>query len=80
MSLDSKIALAMSASGASFEDVHNNLLKEAKDFAVKFLEWTAKSENRLGYHEINKEWYHWHSDKWLTTEELLEMYETEKKL
>ena len=75
MNINSKIALAMSANGASFEDVHKNLLKEAKDFAVKFIEWTAKTENRLGYHETKNQWYHWHSDKWLTTKELLDLYE-----
>jgi hypothetical protein len=51
--------------------------KFIEEFAIGFLEWTIKSENRLGYHEKNKEWYHWHLDKWYKTKELLEIYKKE---
>ena len=39
MSLNTKIALAMSADGDSFERVHDNLVKIAEDFAIEFAEW-----------------------------------------
>jgi hypothetical protein len=37
MSISSKIALAMSADGASFEEVHNSLEKLTDDFAKEVL-------------------------------------------
>ena len=40
MSISSKIALAMSADGASFEEVHSNLEKIADEFAIGFAEWS----------------------------------------
>jgi hypothetical protein len=52
----------------------------ADEFAIGFIEWSIKSENRLGYHEKNKEWYNWHLDKWTTTKELLEIYKREQEL
>ena len=42
MSISSKIALAMSADGASFEEVHNSLEKIADDYAIEFAEWICK--------------------------------------
>jgi hypothetical protein len=54
--------------------------KIADEFAIGFIEWSIKSENRLGYHEKNKEWYNWHLDKWTTTKELLQIYKKEKGL
>jgi hypothetical protein len=39
MSISSKIALAMSADGASFEEVHTSLEKITEEFAIGFAEW-----------------------------------------
>jgi hypothetical protein len=78
MSISSKIALAMSADGASFEEVHDNLEKIVKSFAIDFSKWVHKTENRLGYHETKNEWFVYNLDKWITPEELLEMYDKEK--
>ena len=39
MSIKSKIALAMSADGASFEEVYSNLVKIADEFAIGFAKW-----------------------------------------
>jgi hypothetical protein len=78
MNINSKIALAMSANGASFEDVHENLLKLARSFAIDFSKWVHKTENRLGYHETKNEWFVYNLDKWVTPEELLKIYEEEK--
>jgi len=80
MSISSKIALAMSADGASFEEVHINLEKIVDKFAIEFTEWVNKTENRLGYYETKNEWYHFDSGKWITTSELLEIYKKEKGL
>jgi hypothetical protein len=78
MSISSKIALAMSADGASFEEVHDNLEKITKSFAIDFSKWVHNTKNRLGYHEAKNEWFVYDLDKWITPEELLEMYDKEK--
>jgi hypothetical protein len=80
MSIETKIALAMSADGDSFERVHSNLVKLTDDYVIEFTEWANKTENRLGYHETKNEWYHFDSGKWITTKELLEIYKKEKEL
>ena len=69
MSIESKIALAMSADGDSFERVHSNLVKIADDFAIGFAEW-------LNGLDINDEVLQKH----ISTFELLEMYKKEKGL
>ena len=48
MSISSKIALAMSADGASFEEVHTSLEKIADDFAKEVLR-TYISDKTLQY-------------------------------
>jgi hypothetical protein len=68
----------MSADGASFEEVHNSLEKITKSFAIDFSKWVHKTENRLGYHETKNEWFVYNLDKWVTPEELLEIYDKEK--
>ena len=69
MSIDSKIALAMSADGASFEEVHDNLVKVADDFAIGFAEWIKLPRQRNEFANDLK-----------TTKELLEIYKKEKGL
>ena len=66
MSISSKIALAMSADGASFEEVYNSLEKITNDFAIAFAIW------------IRKETYYEH----LTKEFIYKrnVYENEKEL
>ena len=66
MSISSKIALAMSADGASFEEVCNSLEKITNDFAIAFAIW------------IRKETYYEH----LTKEFIYKrnVYENEKEL
>lgn len=66
MSISSKIALAMSADEASFEEVHNSLEKITNDFAIAFAIW------------IRKETYYEH----LTKEFIYKrnVYENEKEL
>jgi hypothetical protein len=64
MSISSKIALAMSADGASFEEVHTSLEKITEEFAIGFAEWLIKRETK--YFESLKE--------------LLEIYKKEKGL
>jgi hypothetical protein len=54
--------------------------KIADDYAIEFSEWCLDSKNKLGYHEIKKEWYNYNSDKWITTKELLEIFKKEKGL
>ena len=83
MSISSKIALAMSADGASFEEVHDNLVKIADDFAIGFAEWL----NNGRFSQYGGSWIdpRKHKDKdgnWLffTSKELLEIYKKEKGL
>lgn len=68
MSISSKIALAMSADGASFEEVHDSLEKITDKFAIEFGEWLMKK----GRYNITN----WSK----TTEELLEVYKKEKEV
>jgi hypothetical protein len=71
MSISSKIALAMSADGASFEEVHNSLEKIIEEFAIGFAEWFW----------INKDkFYKGERDYYLEFKELLEIYKKEKGL
>lgn len=80
MNISSKIALAMSANGASFEEVHTSLEKIADDYAIKFSEWCVnyrdknKNINREMLHSISK-----YDDTYLT-KELLEIFKKEKNL
>ena len=67
MNISSKIALAMSADGASFEEVHNSLEKLTDDFAIEFAEWRNSLYVATDY-------------KNLSTKELLEIYKKEKGL
>ena len=51
MSISSKIALAMSADGASFEEVHSNLEQIADEYAIEFGKWlNNKVINPNGVH------------------------------
>jgi hypothetical protein len=52
MSISSKIALAMSANGASFEEVHSNLEKITEEFAIGFAEWLQKNDGSASYQEL----------------------------
>ena len=67
MSIESKIALAMSADGDSFERVHSNLVKIADEFAIGFGQWLIKKE-------------HEYTNKIIAMEELLEIYKKQKGL
>jgi hypothetical protein len=67
MSISSKIALAMSANGASFEEVHTSLEKLADEFAIGFAEW-LQVDVIIDLIENH------------TTRELLEIYKKEKQL
>ncbi len=69
MSIESKIALAMSADGDSFERVHSNLVKIVDEFAIGFAEWL----DRLRV--IDNAVYSYNSYT-----ELLEIYKKEKGL
>ena len=69
MSISSKIALAMSADGASFEEVHNSLEQIADNYAVEFAEWVG-----INYFVYNT----WEESK--SIEELLEQFKKEKGL
>ena len=72
MSISSKIALAMSADGASFEEVHDNLVKIAEDFAIGFAEWTfINFPNQYKVHQYKEK------DGFYTTKKLLEIYKKE---
>lgn len=55
MSISSKIALAMSADGASFEEVHTSLEKIADDFAKEVLR-TYISDKTLQYKQSQGEY------------------------
>jgi len=52
MSIESKIALAMSANGASFEQVHSNLEKITDEFAIEF----AIFSKDYSYHNSHSVW------------------------
>lgn len=80
MSISSKIALVMSADGASFEEVHNSLEKLTDDFAIGFAEWCTKYRDKN--RNVNGEMLHAKSkyDETYLTKELLEMYKNEQKL
>ena len=69
MSIGSKIALAMSADGASFEEIHSSLEKLINDFAIGFAEWLKLPSERNEFFNDLK-----------TTKELLEIYKKEKGL
>jgi hypothetical protein len=66
MSISSKIALAMSVDGASFEEVHTSLEKVADEFAIGFAEWLLNE--RTGFNRETE------------IKELLEIYKKEKGL
>lgn len=66
MSISSKIALAMSADGTSFEEVHNSLEKITNDFAIAFAIWIRKETY---YEHLTKEFIYKHN-----------VYENEKEL
>ena len=53
MSISSKIALAMSANGASFEEVHTNLEKVADEFAIEFAEWLFNIDKEALKKQLN---------------------------
>ena len=74
MSISSKIALAMSADDASFEEVHDNLVKVADDFAIEFAEWCDDNYFRMGNTSFWAESMDWDNDNKFTTKELLEIY------
>jgi hypothetical protein len=74
MSISSKIALAMSADGASFEEVHNSLEKLTDDFAIEFAEWIAINDYRCYSNGWGKLW----EKGTVTPKELLEIYKKEK--
>jgi hypothetical protein len=81
MSISSKIALAMSADGASFEEVHTNLEKIADEFAIGFAEWVIHNYPNKGTNHEDKLLY---SKKpsplgW-SIELLLEIYKKENEL
>lgn len=67
MNISIKIALAMSADSASFEEVHTNLEKIADDFAIGFAEWLIKKERE-------------HPNRIIRGKQLLEIYEKEQAL
>ena len=68
--IEHKIALEMSADGASFERVHSNLIKVADEYAIGFAEWYLKiSEKYDSYLKLKND-----------TKELLEIYKKEKGL
>ena len=66
MSISSKIALSMSADGASFEEVHNSLEKITNDFAIAFAIWIRKE---IYYEHLTKKFIYKHN-----------VYENEKEL
>ena len=66
MNISSKIALAMSADGASFEEVHTSLEKLADNFAIGFTNWMTENSYKYSMQT--------------TTEGLLEIYKKEKQL
>lgn len=74
MSIDSKIALAMSADGASFEEVHDNLVKIADEFAIGFAEF----QSRFLTKPVEGRFYCYYNSQWITTKQLLENYKQEK--
>lgn len=74
MSIDSKIALAMSADGASFEEVHDNLVKIADEFAIGFAEF----QSRFLTKPVEGRFYCYYNSQWITTKQLLEIYKQEK--
>lgn len=55
MSISSKITLAMSADGASFEEVHNNLEKILENFAVQYAEWCCARAIGVTHFKLNEE-------------------------
>jgi hypothetical protein len=78
MSISSKIALAMSANGASFEEVHNSLEKIADDFAIGFADW-CKQEYELEDTSFHNKWRDVNGE-YRESKELLEIYKKEKGL
>lgn len=52
----------------------------ANEFAIGFSKWVHDTKNRLGYHETKNEWFVYNLDKWITPEELLEIYKKETGL
>jgi hypothetical protein len=77
MSISSKIALAMSADGASFEEVHNSLEKIVDEFAIGFAEFIA--EKTITYYN-GKFRMKTLTPVFKTSTELLEIYKKEKGL
>ena len=78
MSISSKIALAMSADGASFEEVHNSLEKIADDYAIEFAEWCDNE----GYTQVNNLslWKSLDDEQGKYSKQLLEIFKKEKGL
>lgn len=70
MSISSKIALAMSADGASFEEVHNSLEKITNDFAIAFAKWIRKETY---YEHLTKEFIY-KRNVYKNEKELLEIF------
>ena len=70
MNISSKIALAMSANGASFEEVHNSLEKITNDFAIDFAEWIRKETY---YEHLTKEFIY-KNNVYKNEKELLEIF------
>ena len=70
MSISSKIALAMSADGASFEEVHNSLEKITNDFAIDFAIWIRKETY---YEHLTKEFIY-KRNVYKNEKELLEIF------
>jgi hypothetical protein len=78
MSISSKIALAMSADGASFEEVHTSLEKITEEFAIEFADW-CKQEYDVENTAYHNKWLDV-DGKYVSTKELLEIYKKEKGL
>ena len=68
MNISSKIALAMSANGASFEEVHTSLEKITYNFAIGFADWIRVCKLKGRPYDFEN------------IEELLTIYKDEKDL
>jgi len=78
MNIESKIALAMSADGDSFERVHSAIVKIADEFAIEFAKW-CKQEYDVENTAFHNKWLNV-DGKYVSTKELLEIYKKEKGL
>lgn len=70
MNISSKISIAMSADGASFEEVHSSLEKITNDFAIAFAEWIRKETY---YEHLTKEFIY-KGNVYKNEKELLEFF------